>query len=243
MVAPTQYFDPYRWQEMVLPKTIADDLADIPKLGRAGTISTTNPIGKYPDNQKRMWAAYYASVAFMDEQVGRILDELDRLGLRDQTAIVFTSDHGYHLGEHGFWQKSNLHEEVLRVPLIMSVPGMKTGRSKSIVELVDMYPTLSELAGLKIPAEVQGTSLLPILKDPQATVKAGALSFNKGYSLRQRDWHYMRYNDKTRELYDMNTDPQQFHNLAGNSEHAEIVQRLDAALNARLQAHKIKAGK
>ena len=144
-----------------------------------------------------MWAAYYASVAFMDEQVGRILDELDRLGLRDQTAIVFTSDHGYHLGEHGFWQKSNLHEEVLRVPLIMSVPGMKTGRSKSIVELVDMYPTLSELAGLKIPAEVQGTSLLPILKDPQATVKAGALSFNKGYSLRQRDWHYMRYNDKT----------------------------------------------
>jgi iduronate 2-sulfatase len=243
MVAPTQYFDPYRWQEMVLPKAIADDLADIPKLGRAGTISTTNPIGKYPDNQKRMWAAYYASVAFMDEQVGRILDELDRLGLRDQTAIVFTSDHGYHLGEHGFWQKSNLHEEVLRVPLIMSVPGMKTGRSKSIVELVDMYPTLSELAGLKIPAEVQGTSLLPILKDPQATVKAGALSFNKGYSLRQRDWHYMRYNDKTRELYDMNTDPQQFHNLAGNSEQAEIVQRLDAALNARLQAHKIKAGK
>ena len=243
MVAPTQYFDPYRWQEMVLPKTVADDLADIPKLGRAGTISTTNPIGKYPDNQKRMWAAYYASVAFMDEQVGRILDELDRLGLRDQTAIVFTSDHGYHLGEHGFWQKSNLHEEVLRVPLIMSVPGMKTGRSKSIVELVDMYPTLSELAGLKIPAEVQGISLLPILKDPQATVKAGALSFNKGYSLRQRDWHYMRYNDKTRELYDMNTDPQQFHNLARNSEHAEIVQRLDAALNARLQAHKIKAGK
>ncbi|MFP6602556.1 MAG: sulfatase/phosphatase domain-containing protein, partial [Pirellulaceae bacterium] len=87
------------------------------------------------------------------------------------------------------------------------------------------------------------TSLLPILKDPQATVKAGALSFNKGYSLRQRDWHYMRYNDETQELYDMNKDPQQFHNLAGNSEHAEIVKRLDAALNARLQSHKIKAGK
>ena len=243
MVAPQQYFDPYRWQEMVMPKTVADDLADIPKMGLAGTVSTTNPIGKYPDNQKRMWAAYYASVTFMDEQVGRILSELDRLGLRDQTAIVFTSDHGYHLGEHGFWQKSNLHEEVLRVPLIMSVPGMKTGRSKSIVELVDMYPTLSELAGLKIPGQVQGTSLLPVLKDPQATVKAGALSFNKGYSLRTDDWHYMRYNDQTRELYDMQKDPHQFHNLAGNSEHAKIVQRLDAALNARLQAHKIKAGK
>ena len=243
MVAPKQYFAPYRWQDMVLPKTIADDLADIPKLGIAGTVSTTNPIGKYPDNQKRMWAAYYASVAFMDEQVGRILAELDRLGLRDQTAIVFTSDHGYHLGEHGFWQKSNLHEEVLRVPLIMSVPGMKTGRSKSIVELVDMYPTLSELAGLKTPAEVQGTSLVPVLKDPQATVKAGALSFNKGYSLRTDDWHYMRYNDKTQELYDMTKDPQQFHNLAGNSEQAETVQRLEAALKARLRKHKINAGK
>ncbi len=243
MVAPEQYFAPYRWQDMVLPKTIADDLADIPKLGIAGTVSTTNPIGKYPDNQKRMWAAYYASVAFMDEQVGRILAELDRLGLRDQTAIVFTSDHGYHLGEHGFWQKSNLHEEVLRVPLIMSVPGMKTGRSKSIVELVDMYPTLSELAGLKTPAEVQGTSLVPVLKDPQATVKAGALSFNKGYSLRTDDWHYMRYNDKTQELYDMTKDPQQFHNLAGNSEQAETVQRLEAALKARLRKHKINAGK
>ena len=243
MVAPEQYFTPYRWQDMVLPKTVADDLADIPKLGLAGTVSTSNSIGKYPDNQKRMWAAYYASVAFMDEQVGRILAELDRLGLRDQTAIVFTSDHGYHLGEHGFWQKSNLHEEVLRVPLIMSVPGMKTGRSKSIVELVDMYPTLSELAGLKIPGAVQGTSLLPILKDPQATVKAGALSFNKGYSLRTEDWHYMRYNDKTLELYDMNKDPQQFHNLAGNSDQAKTVQQLEAALKARLRAHKIKAGK
>lgn len=243
MVAPTQYFDPYRWQEMVMPRTIENDLADIPRLGLPGTISTTNPIGKYPDNQKRMWAAYYAAVNFMDEQVGRILDELDRLKLRDQTAIVFTSDHGYHLGEHGFWQKSNLHEEVLRVPLIMSVPGMKAGRSKSIVELVDMYPTLSELAGLKIPGELQGTSLVPILKDPRATVKAGALSFNKGYSLRQSDWHYMRYNDQTRELYDMNKDRHQFHNLAQDPAYAKIVKQLDAALNARLETHKIKAGK
>ena len=129
MVAPRQSFDPYRWQDMRLPQVVEDDLQDIPRLGLAGTRSANNPIGQYPDNQKRMWAAYYASVAFMDEQVGRILAELDRLGLRESTAVVLTSDHGYHLGEHTFWQKSNLHEEVVRVPLIMSVPGYDPGRT------------------------------------------------------------------------------------------------------------------
>jgi iduronate 2-sulfatase len=106
MVQPKQYFDPYPWEKITLPKTIPDDLADMPKLAIPRSRSALNGIDKHPDNQKRMWAAYYASVAFMDEQVGRVLDELDRLGLRETTAIVFTSDHGYHLGEHSFWQKT-----------------------------------------------------------------------------------------------------------------------------------------
>ncbi len=236
MVAPHEYFEPYRWQDMVLPEQAKNDLADIPSMGLAGTISTKNPIGKYPDNQQRMWAAYYASVTFMDEQVGRILDELDRLGLRESTAIVFTSDHGYHLGEHGFWQKSNLHEEVLRVPLIMSVPGFESGRTTSIVELVDMYPTLAELAGLNVPADLHGKSLVPILKDHAASVKPGALSFNKGYSLRVSDWHYMRYNDQSAELYDMNRDPHEFTNLAKNPEYAAVLHQMNNALDARLKA-------
>ena len=187
MVQPEQYFAPYRWQDIKMPATVPDDLADIPKLGRAGTMNSNNPIGKYPDNQKRMWAAYYASVTFMDEQVGRIINELERLGLRDSTAIVFLSDHGYHLGEHTFWQKANLHEEVTRVPLIISVPGFVAGKTDAIVELVDIYPTLCELAGLPIPEAVQGTSLVPILRDRNASVKAGALSFNRGASLREKD--------------------------------------------------------
>ena len=123
MVAPRQYFEPYPWQKLPLPEARENDLADIPKLGQAATLSSKNGIGRYPDNQQRMWQGYYASVHFMDEQVGRVVDQLDRLGLRDSTAVVFTSDHGYHLGEHGFWQKSNLHEDILRVPLVMSVPG------------------------------------------------------------------------------------------------------------------------
>merc|ERR1712078_503085 len=121
MVQPEQYFDLYPWQEMTLPKSVPNDLADMPKLATTRSRSALNGIAKFPDNQKRMWAAYCASVTFMDEQVGRILDELDRLSLREKTAIVFTSDHGYHLGEHTFWQKSNLHEEVTKVPLIISV--------------------------------------------------------------------------------------------------------------------------
>jgi iduronate 2-sulfatase len=239
MVAPRQYFQPYPWQQIDLPESTADDLADIPKLGLAGTISQSNPIGKYPDNQKRMWSGYYASVAFMDEQVGRVIDELDRLGLRDSTAIVFTSDHGYHLGEHGFWQKSNLHEEVLRVPLIIDVPNRKAGRTQSIVELVDLFPTLAELAGLPVPASLDGKSLLPVLRDHQATVKAAALSFNNGFSLRTPNWHYMRYRDKTAELYDMRSDPNEFTNLANRSTHRAERERLDNLLQETLKSHQL----
>ncbi|MGI9466398.1 MAG: sulfatase, partial [Rubripirellula sp.] len=210
MVAPREYFKPYPWQEMKLPAQQTDDLKDIPKLGKAKTISATNPIGKHPDNQRRMWSGYYASVSFMDEQVGKIIDELDALGLRDSTAIVFTSDHGYHLGDHQFWQKSNLHEQVLRVPLVMSVPNLPSGTSDAIVELVDIYPTVCALTGQRAPNELQGTSLVPVLTKAANQVKPGALSFNNGFSLRTPNWHYMRYKDGTRELYDMKTDPGEF---------------------------------
>ena len=243
MVQPEQYFAPYRWQDIKMPATVPDDLADIPKLGRAGTMNSNNPIGKYPDNQKRMWAAYYASVTFMDEQVGRIINELERLGLRDSTAIVFLSDHGYHLGEHTFWQKANLHEEVTRVPLIISVPGFVAGKTDAIVELVDIYPTLCELAGLPIPEAVQGTSLVPILRDRNASVKAGALSFNRGASLREKDWAYMRYTDGTEELYDMKKDPRQFVNQAKNPEYSAILLQLRERLDISLKAAEIPAKK
>ena len=115
---------------------------------------------------QRMWQAYYASVTFMDEQLGRVLDELDSQGLTDSTAIVFTTDHGYHLGEHGFWQKGNLHEEVTRVPFMIRTPGLKPGRTNSMAELVDFYPTCLDLLGLPAPKEIVGKSLVPILKNP-----------------------------------------------------------------------------
>ncbi|MEC7906470.1 MAG: sulfatase, partial [Verrucomicrobiota bacterium] len=217
MVAPQRYFDKYPIGDIELPYVPEDDHDDIPPMGFPNVVSTKDPIGKYPDNQKRMWAGYYATVTYMDEQVGRIVDELEAQGLRDETVIVFISDHGYHLGEHHFWQKSNLHEEALRVPLIISAPGFRGGRSAAMVELMDIFPTVAELTGLSIPDSVQGESLVPILNDPNQRVREAALSIDgSGYALRTERWAYIRYNDETEELYDMMSDPSQITNLAFN---------------------------
>ena len=238
MVAPKRYFDKYPLDAIKMPKQVPDDLADIPAAGRARTLSGNSGIAKFPENQKRMWACYYASVTFMDDQIGRILAELDKLGLRDSTAIVFTSDHGYHLGEHTFWQKSNMHEEVTRIPMIVSAPGMKAGRTKALVELLDLYPTLTDLAGIATPEQVEGKSLLPILRRSQQTVRKAAFSLDKkSYCLRTDRWAYISYgaNGKAgEELYDMNKDPNQFTNLAKRPEHAEVLRGFRADLKTRL---------
>lgn len=238
-VAPVQFFEPYPHEAMKLPYVPDDDHDDMPRAGISGSNSKSYGIDRFPENQQRMWSAYYATVTFMDQQVGRILDELDRSGLRDKTAIVFASDHGYHLGEHHFWQKANLHEEVTRVPLIISVPGMKSGRSRSLVELVDIYPTVCELTGRPQPDSVQGHSLVPILKDPRARVKEGALSAlpgGKGHSFRTADWSYMRYKDGSEELYDMKADAGQFTNLAKDPAHVETLERHRDLLSTKLES-------
>ena len=178
MVAPRPFFDRYPHEKIKLPHVPENDLDDIPPAGISGSNSKKNGLEKYSKNQQQMWAGYYASVTFMDQQVGRLLDELDRLGLTESTAIVFTSDHGYHLGDHTFWQKANLHEQVTRVPLIIAAPGMKPGRSGSIVELVDLFPTLCELTGAPIPLGVEGKSLVPVLRDPKALIREAAFSYS-----------------------------------------------------------------
>ena len=235
MVAPRPYFARYSWQDMVVPEQRPGDLDDIPKLGITNSRSALNGIDRYPDSQQKMWAAYYAAVSFMDEQLGRILNELDELELRESTAIVFTSDHGYHLGDHTFWQKSDLHEQVTRVPLMVSVPGYKPGRSDSIVELVDLFPTLCEVTGQPVPDDVHGLSLVPILADNSATTKQGALSFAKGASWRTTDWSYMQYPDGTAELYNMQADPGQFTNLAEDELYKEVRKSLAVQLQTAAQ--------
>ena len=235
-VAPSKYFDLYPPSKMKLPLVPSDDWQDMPNAGISKSNSMHFGIDRFPDNQRRMWTGYLATVTYMDEQVGRMLSALKELGLDKETLVLFTSDHGYLLGEHHFWQKGNLREEVTRVPLIIRSPGMKAGASSSIVELVDMFPTACELTGLPIPSSVQGKSLLSIMHNPSIKVRNSALSFVKqGTSMRSKRWSYMRYTDGSEELYDMAKDPRQFINLAQSIDASEQMSKARQAFDLRAQ--------
>lgn len=200
--------------------------------------------------------AYRASVSFMDAQVGRVLQALERLGLSEETIVVFTSDHGYHLGEHGLWQKMSLFEESARVPLIMAGPGVSAHGevAPAPVGLVDLYPTLTALCGVQAPADLQGQNLALMLKNPQAKGRGYALTQvtrtrkglqpNRvmGYSLRTERWRLTLWDDQREgvELYDHSADPAEQHNLAGKAMwkdlQDELMQKLRTAVRQTLPA-------
>jgi uncharacterized sulfatase len=222
----------------------AADLDDVPPI--ALTIKPSN-YGLPESDLKDCVRAYYASISFVDAQVGRLMDALERLGLAKNTIVVFVSDHGYMLGEHGQWQKQLLFEESNRVPLIIAGPGV-TGRGSSprTVEMVDIYPTLVELCGLPKPKnKFEGKTLAPLLKDPQAkhdrpafsqvTRKIGDGPDAKeimGYSVRNERWRYTEWDDGKlgSEHYDHDKDPHEFTNLAKDGEHAKVIDELKQAI-------------
>jgi len=239
-VAPKQYFDMYPVESITLPAGPADDRDDIPK----PALTVTPPNYGIDENlQRRAIRAYFASITFMDAQVGTLLDALDRLKLADDTIVVFLSDHGYHLGEHGLWQKQSLFEESARVPLIVAAPGIKAaGRaSPRLAELVDVYPTIAELAGLPIPAGLDGRSLVPLLADPDRPWKSAAFTQvwrggkdNRfpGHSIRTERYRYTEWDSGRRgvELYDHEADPHEFRNLADDPKHADTATKLQRLL-------------
>ncbi len=238
-VTPKKYFDLYPMEPIALPKITPQTPDDYPALA----LASTRPwpyFGITPEQARECKRAYYAAISFVDAQIGRLLDAVDRLGLRDNTIIVFWSDHGYHLGEHGLWFKQSCFEESARVPLIISVPGKKTAGQASTrpVELVDLYPTLAELAGLTPPKHLEGFSLRPLIDDPQAAwshpaytqVQRGANS--PGHSLRTERWRYTEwaFGAQGQELYDHSNDPQELHNLAKDAKYADVVAQMKALL-------------
>ena len=175
-VAPKPYFDRFPAAQMPVVQGVKEDQADVPT---AALASSKREQEAMTDEQRRLTLqAYYASISFMDANVGRVVAALDRLGLADNTVIVFTSDHGYHMGEHGLWQKMSLFEESARVPLLIVAPGVskKGAVVKSPVSHVDLFPTLAELCGVQAPANLQGQSLVPMLKDASATGRGWALT-------------------------------------------------------------------
>ena len=234
-IAPKKYFDLYPLDRIALPQGPANDLDDIPK----PALTMKANYGFDELDLRKATQAYYASISFMDAQLGRVLDALDRLGLAENTIVVFWSDHGYALGQHGQWMKQALFEEQTRVPMIVVAPG-SAGRGKSsprTVELLDLYPTLADLAGLKPAAALDGQSLRPLLADPQAAwdrpaysqVKRGQF---KGYAVRTEKWRYTEFDGgaKGSELYDEVNDPREFTNLASDPKHAKTVEEMKALL-------------
>jgi len=179
---------------------------------------------------------YRASVSFVDAQVGRLLDELARLGLADDTIVVLVGDHGWSLGEHGMWSKGSCFETVMRAPLIVRVPGTKSGRASGLVEFIDVYPTLCELSGLPIPAHVQGTSLVPLLKEPTRAGKAAAIGRTRSAeTIRTERYRFTEFTNPrgrivSRMLYDLEKDPGESSNLADQPEHASTVAELQKLL-------------
>ncbi|MHC5068163.1 MAG: sulfatase [Planctomycetota bacterium] len=251
LVAPKAYFDLYNQADMQLPVVVDgdhDDLPDAPRSYKGSETEGMHGLTKNtPDLHRGLLRAYYASVSYMDAQVGRVLNTLDELGLRERTIIVFTSDHGYHLGEHYKWQKQHLFEESTRVPFLLSVPWLSASHGQAnhgLSELIDLYPTLADLAHLPAPSYLHGTSLTPLLRDvssDQWTKQAVfTVSRSGGESLRTHDWRFTQWDHGSGgyELYDLNADPGEFTNLSADPAHTSIREEL----RAQLLEHRQRAG-
>lgn len=240
-VAPKKYFEPFLpYDKLPLPPKVEGDWDDTPKAG----INYKTSVNMQMDlrRQKKTLGGYYASVAFMDAQVGKVMGALERSGQADNTIVIFTSDHGYHLGEHDFWAKVSLRDESAMSPLIIRVPGKKPAVCHSLVELLDLFPTVASLCGLEVPARLQGQNIAPMFDNPNTRVRDAAFSVapsSKGFLLREDKWAYIQYAEDASqgiELFDTVHDPQQFTNLAAKPEFASVVSGFQAKLAAKLRA-------
>lgn len=255
-VGPVQFFEHHRVDEIVLPQTLLDDSDDIPAPARL----VLEDDAAHSDLQKKQAiAAYHAMVTMADHHIGRLLQGLEDLGLADSTIVVVTSDHGFQLNEHeGLWRKQFQFDESIRVPLIVRLPdGRSAGTvSKGIVELVDLYPTLVELASLPNPAhDLEGSSFAPLLDEPDSPWKSAAFSQSRrmvgsgstnsplinedgydGRTIRTARYRYTEWTpldsqrDTLVELYDLEQDPMEYVNLKSESTHAGLVAELSARL-------------
>lgn len=243
--APKKYFDLYDPARLSLPPRRG--VPDLP----AAWYELENQPPLSEREQREYLAAYYACNSFVDAQVGVILETLDQLKLWDNTVVVFLSDNGYHTGEHGMWHKMTLFEESTRVPFIIAAPGARGNgkRAPGIVELLDLYPTITELCGVKPPPGLEGMSLAPLLDDPGRPGKQAAytmvgrhrdrsLSHQKpewfGRSVRTERWRYTEWDGgrKGRELYDRRADPGETRNLAGDPRYSSAIDEMRKLLAA-----------
>jgi uncharacterized sulfatase len=246
-IAPEKYFALYEPDSLTPRWGPPGHLKGIPDLALTYRMGSA----KFPEKQPgETMAAYYASISFMDAQVGVLLAALDRLKLWENTVVIFHSDHGYHLGEHGgLWHKMCLFEETTRVPLIVAAPGKRAGAaSPRLVELVDVFPTLSELCGLRQPAGLEGVSFVPLLNHPDRDWKQAAFTVvsrganidatkkldptKMGRTVVASRWRYTEWHDGTSELYDHDADANENNNLAQDANQAATREELKKLLHS-----------
>jgi len=237
-VAPKKYFEMYPTDKVQLAQVPAKHKDNVPAPAFGSAKKEQDAM---TDQQRReALQAYHGATTFMDAQVGKLLDALERLKLADNTIVVFFSDHGYHLGEHGLWQKMSLFEESARVPLLLYAPkakgnGQACGRT---VELVDLHPTLADLCGLPAPAKLDGKSVKPLLENTKAEwAKPAYTQVTRGKqvmgrTVRTERWRYTEWDEGKQgaQLYDHDNDPKEYTNLANDPKHAETVKQMQQLL-------------
>lgn len=256
-VAPAKYWDLYDLRNVTLPATwtAPTDCPDIALHDFREIRGYAKMPKKFPLSVKftrHLRHGYFASISYLDAQIGRVLEALDQNGLRKNTIVVFISDHGFHLGEHGLWCKTSCFEYDARVPVIISTPNMKDAgqATDSIAELIDIYPTLAALAKLTPPANLEGKSLVPILDDPNASVKAAAYTQHPrpayyrgnpavmGVSVATKDYRYTEWRDiktgkpNATEFYDHRNDQSETHNTATAARSKRFINEGHKLLNA-----------
>lgn len=239
LYVPPKWFTLYDMSSLILPRTPKSDVEDVPRNFRSINdypLAPTHTEVVESGLQRNMTRAYLASISFVDECVGIVLDTLKSSPHAEDTLVVLWSDHGFHLGEKQHWAKRTLWEESTQVPLLFAGPGIEPGDScPAPASLIDIYPTLVELCKLPRNPHLEGVSLVPQLKDPATPRERPALtsSYFGNHSIRTRHWRFISYNDGAAELYDHRSDPDEFHNLAKDPAHKAIRDRLARWLPAQ----------
>ncbi len=234
--APKKYFDMYPVDNLQFDDVPVDDWKDKPKAAIYKKYEGYGATFEKNDRELRAkWLqAYLACISLADAQFGRVMEALEESGYADNTIVILFGDHGYHIGEHYLYGKVTLFEESARVPFVVRVPGMtRPGtETQSFAELLDVYPTLTELCKLKTPSHVEGKSLVPVLKNPNATVRDSVYTVVRrpgmvAQSIRHKNWRYAEWGSPDEaELYDLAKDPDEYHNLVENPEYKEVVKQL-----------------
>lgn len=253
LVAPAKYFDLYPLDSITLPEAPANDVEDIPAPARNGAVPGYT-VSATPEQRRAAIRGYLACVSYVDAQVGKLMDALKEQLLLENTIVIFTSDHGWHLGEHELWHKRSLFEESAGVPLIIAAPGQAGNgqRSQALAELLDIYPTLCDLCELPTPSHVEGKSLRPILEKPADSIHEAAFTQARrganaefwGRSVRTNRWRCTEWNEGRDglELYDHEADPHEYTNLATDAQYASVLHDLRALLAKKLPPIQTSSG-